>query len=292
MKRILVTGATGFAGSYIACFLKASGYDVYGLTRQKNSADKSFFPMICQDLAVPLSVDMDFDAIVHTAAAHPGCPITQLKRDNIDTMQNIIDFSREHSVSKIIFLSSVSVYGTIKTDVINEETDIINPDAYGLSKRIAELLLLEQSQIEGVCLRLPGLFGVNAKHSWLVETVYKICTGQDITIYSPDFLTNNFVYIKDLAKYVHILLSNNNAPRVCLLGAKQKISILDLVLAVKERAQSPSKIHIGKTIKSPFSLDIQKAISYGYHSVSPLEMISDYFACMNSNGMEAKNHGV
>lgn len=287
MKRILVTGVKGFAGNYIASFLTKEGHKVYGLARHATTEDDMPFPILCHDLAFPLSLDMDCDVIVHTAGAHPGCSVVQLKRDNIDAMQNIIDFAHKHNVSRIIFLSSVSVYGTIFVNAVNEDTSITDPDAYGLSKRLAELLLLDQSQIEGICLRLPGLFGINANHSWLVDTTQRICKGKDVTIYSPEFLSNNFVYIKDLAKFIQVLLEKQVVPPVCLLGAEEKISIFNLVQSIKEKANSPAKIHFGKSLKPSFSLDVQKALSCGYKPMAPLEMISDFFADRNSNGMEA-----
>jgi len=42
-----------------------------------------------------------------------------------------------------IYLSSLSIYGTISDAVVGESTPLVNPDAYGLTKYLGELLLRE-----------------------------------------------------------------------------------------------------------------------------------------------------
>lgn len=284
--KILVTGAAGFAGAHIAASLCESGYEVIGIMRRK--PDKQYpFRVLVHDLSQPFELVEPVDAIVHTAGAHPGSAVSQLKKDNIDTMQNLIGIACKHAIPKVVYLSTVSVYGEIHSAAIDENSDITNPDVYGATKYLAEQLLLEQAGICGVCLRLPGIFGFGATKSWLVNTTRQICAGNDVTIYAPNFLSNNFVYIKDLARFIDILLSKKETVHsIYLLGAQQKIAISDLVFEIKRQAKSKSEIHIGKALKAPFSLDVRRAVSSGFCSMPPLTMIADYFERRNTLVME------
>lgn len=284
--KILVTGVAGFAGGYIAKFLYAKGHDVIGVVRRY--ADMKYpFQVVVHDLSSPLNIIEPIDVIVHAAGVHPGNTVSCLKHNNVDTMQTIIDFAKRHETSKVIYLSTVSVYGTIRSDSVNEDTDIINPDLYGMTKYLAEQLLLEQYEINGICLRLPGIFGYGATRSWLVNTTQKICEGKDVTIYAPDFLSNNFVYVKDLAKFICTLLSEKISESIYLLGAQQRISISDLVFGIKNEAKSNSMIHIGVVEKRPFFLDVRKAVDKGFCSVPPLEMVAEYFKQMKQLNLGA-----
>ncbi len=280
--KILVTGAAGFAGTNIAASLCERGYEVIGIMRRK--PDKQYpFRELVHDLSQPFELGEPIDAIVHTAGAHPGSTVAQLKKDNIDTMQTLIGVACKYAIPKVIYLSAVSVYGEIHSTVIDENSDIMNPDAYGATKYLAEQLLLEQAGICGVCLRLPGIFGFGATKSWLVNTTRQICAGNNVTIYAPNFLSNNFVYIKDLARFIDILLSKKETVHsIYLLGSQQKIAISDLVFEIKKQAKSQSGIHIGKALKVPFSLDVRRAAGSGFRSTPPLKMIADYFERRNT----------
>ena len=274
--KILVTGAAGFAGSYIAASLYGNGHEVIGLMR-KSPHGACPFRVLVHDLSQPFEIAESIDAIVHTAGAHPGSTVAQLKRDNIDTMQNIVAFARRHMIPKVIYLSTISIYGTVQSDFINEDTDIINPNVYDVTKYLAERLLLEQTGIHGICLRLPGIFGYGATKSWLVNITKQICADRGVTIYAPDFLSNNFVYVKDLANFVGLLLSKENTESIYLLGAQQRITVLDLVYGIKQQARSSAEIHIGDAPKVPFFLDVRRAVDSGFCSTTPLEMVADYF---------------
>lgn len=274
--RVLVTGAAGFAGYHIANSLAANGHSVTGMARTPKPSLASF-TLIGHDLSEPILLDADFDVIVHAAGSHPGGSALQLKRDNIDAMENIVDFAERRRIPKIIFLSSISVYGQIRDDVVNEETCIINPDIYGLSKYVAEKILRDSRHVKGVCLRLPGIVGSGAKYAWLNSVVEQMRRNVRVRIHSSKFLTNNFIHIDDLAKFVDILVKKETSHEIFVLGMHKKIAIKDCVEFIKACSGSKSEIEIYNTATKNFSLDIMRAHENGFSSMSPEEAIRKLF---------------
>ena len=80
--RVLVTGASGFSGSYVAAALAQKGFDVTGLYRSALGFAASHeglrgLTLIHTDLARVADLTGPFEAIVHTAATSPGSGITE-----------------------------------------------------------------------------------------------------------------------------------------------------------------------------------------------------------------------
>lgn len=150
MRRILVTGATGFAGSHlIDHLLTLSDYEIHGTTR-KSSADTSF-----PDSVILHSVDLENkDAVRHLIqtirptevyhlAAQASVPLS-IKNPagtfhaNIDSQINLFESLRDEGLdeTKILLVSSAEVYGYIKPEdlPINENTPHRPANPYAVSK--------------------------------------------------------------------------------------------------------------------------------------------------------------
>ena len=277
MKEILITGVAGFAGRRIAEYLQSAGFNVCGVVRNRKGADYPF-PTIEQDLSEPIECQQKFDAIVHAAGKHPGSTMDELKRNNIDAMSNLIEFARTHGVRKIIYLSTTNVNGEIRAEEIDERTDVLNPDPYGLSKYVAELLLKECKELEGVSLRLPGIVGAGAQRSWLPSVFDKFKRNETVTIYSPEFEINNFVHVEDIAKFIEILLKRSDKYLTFVLGTSERMSVRDCVETLKSTLDTKSVIEIGEPKKAPFALNVEHALAYGFSPRRPRDLIFDSFA--------------
>ena len=284
-KRILVTGAGGVIGSAIERYLRNAGYQVVGICRTiKNSAD---LQRIALDLSKPFEIDGQFDAIIHAAGKVPNrrqekwCydqqQFLQYKHCNVDIMENIIDFAIKHSVKRIIYLSSIGVYGDIIDPIINEDSRHINLDAYGMTKYMGEIILQECSQIQGVSLRMPGVICPNTKGVWLTNVIDMLIKNQDITIYTPDFSTKNFVWIDDLCFFIRRLLELPSWKYdTLLLGCKEGATIQQIVNTIIDYTASRSLIHIDNSLRQPFCIDATRAFEMGYQSLTPIEIIKEY----------------
>lgn len=165
--KILVTGAGGFAGRNIVQYFASQGeHRVVGTYRRHRPDTITNAEMLQLELSDEIDIDGNFDAIIHTACARPGKGHTfrTFKRDNIDSMEQLIAFAQKKGIKTFINLSTKSVYGEgfRSEDELHEDADKKNQDAYGLTKYAAECLLKDETDMNGISLRLPGISGPGA----------------------------------------------------------------------------------------------------------------------------------
>ena len=272
--RVLVTGAGGFVGRCVAEYLYTSGIDVVGTVHSRGI--DSMFGTVRLDLA-EVWPDMGlFDAIIHIAGSVPyrEKDFRVYKRNNVDTMERLIAYAKEHGISRVVFFSTIGIYGEFREARLDEHSDRINPEAYGLTKYMAECLLQAEEAIESISLRMPGIIGYGGRGVWLSETVEKFRRHEPVTIYAPDFATRNFVWAEDLAKFIIRLLQTEkwSDPVVCL-ASHEKATVRALVEEIKRRTGSRSEIIVDNRLRTPFCIDDSRAVAMGYTSISPLEMV-------------------
>jgi len=171
--RVLVTGATGFIGSALACYLFSQGMQIRALTRNRHHPNVQryshyewiFGDLLEQDSLTTLCDDVDF--VFHAAgfahASKNNEPHFQQKHHQINfeaTMQ-LAKLAIKSTVARFIFFSSVKACAE-KKSCIDENWVAMPTDAYGQSKRAAEEKLL-QLPMEVAILRLSLVYGVGWK---------------------------------------------------------------------------------------------------------------------------------
>ncbi|MBQ6773900.1 MAG: NAD(P)-dependent oxidoreductase [Synergistaceae bacterium] len=284
--KILVTGAGGYLGSAVAEYLSCSGFDVTGTFRHKKPVCS--YRLVCADLSEPLNLNEDFDVIVHTAGEKPvrkselaeyqHQDFISFKKNNIDSMHNILRFAENHRVRKIIYLSTIGVYGQIRGKILTENSDIVNPDAYGITKYAAEMILNSSRLVQGINLRLPGVISKDANGIWLANVIRKMQCNEKIVVYSPDFVTKNFVWINDLCRFIKILAESNENFKydTVLIACKEGISVRNMISLMLKLTKSKSEIVIDNSVRTPFCIDASRAHDMGYVSLSPEEIAKEY----------------
>lgn len=272
--RVLVTGAGGFAGRKTADALHASGFDVVGTVHSREI--DAPFETVRLNLAEVWPDMGGFDAIVHTAGSlpHRTTAYHAHMRNNVDTMRQLIDYGKTRGIRRVVNFSTIGVYGEFRTKMVDEETERINPDAYGMTKYLAECLLREAEGIESISLRMPGILGDGARGVWLTNTIEKFRRGEPVRIYTPDFSTRNFVWNEDLAAFVVRLLRMESWKYdVLCLAARETTTVREIVQRIQRWTESSSEIIEDDCLRLPFCLDDTRAVEMGYTSISPLEMV-------------------
>ena len=112
MKKILITGARGFLGSYVVKHFKARGYQTYGIGHEVTSSDESCISSldywITGDVSLHaiLEFNQTFDVIVHCAGGGSvGFSIENPDIDfkkTVDSTREILEFMRVLSCSTYI----------------------------------------------------------------------------------------------------------------------------------------------------------------------------------------------
>jgi len=168
MKKILITGATGFLGSRLVEKISTiKGLEILATGRTlktPNISNKSNLEYVLgnlEDIKFIDSLTNGVDAIIHTAAlsSQMGNP-KDFHSTNIEVTKHLLIAAKAKRVKKFIFISSPSVYFRFKHQLELKESDILPKpiNSYSYSKREAEKLV-ESSGIPYVILRPRALIG-------------------------------------------------------------------------------------------------------------------------------------
>ena len=161
---ILISGSSGFLGSYICKFLHKSSINYCSIGRSKSD-------ILC-DLSVSVpKLRQKFDIIIH-AAGKAHVISKNLKDDDdflivnvIGTLNLIKGIEESGSLPKyFVYISSVSTYGKEFGLNIPETAELLAKDSYGKSKLEAEKLIINWCKLNNVVftiLRLPLIVGAN-----------------------------------------------------------------------------------------------------------------------------------
>lgn len=281
--RILVTGAGGYIGTEVACRLTAHRCTVVAAARSPHSPGcrrllgVPEIDLVHFDLAQPWpAIDGPFDLIFHAGGrSEPrGCSIADYTKDNVTATQRLTDFAAAAG-SPVVFCSSVSVYGEVVDAVVDEATAVRNPEPYGMTKRLAEMMLAERSPaFSSLSIRLPGVLGPGAETPWLAAVLRQARGNGEIRIYNPKVGFNNAVHVADLASWLASLAEHGLAGSdVVTLGARGRMNVEEVVRKVVDATGSKAKIREVCTDRRSFTISIDRACNrYGYRPMDIAEM--------------------
>jgi len=293
-EHILVTGASGFSGALICKHLLTKGYHITAVM----GCNKSLLPLstksysnlkiVSADLSQDFSIPNGISTVVHTAArsAWTGVTTEDMVRDNVIATQNLINSALETGVSRFIQFSSLSVYGQIEADVVDQNTPIFNPDVYGVTKHLCEQMLESAATGTMSCLaiRLPGIIGPGSLRNWLSTSLARAKRGEDLSVYNKTAKFNNAVHINDLAVFIEKIINNgwlgyDAGP----LGAGGLTSAGEVVKMLVHAGGNKSKIITDNFPKKSYTISSDWAIQkYEYQPTYITEMIEKFIIENNS----------
>jgi nucleoside-diphosphate-sugar epimerase len=179
--KIVITGGAGFLGQRLARQLLSLG-SLPNRDGQPQAISKIMLVdvLAAPDLNDPLieqitgdiadasllarAIDAGTDVVFHLAAivsGHAEADFDLGMRVNLDASRLVLERCRASgSVPRVIFTSSVAVFGGDLPAVIQENTALNPQSSYGIQKAIAELLLQDYTRkgfIDGRVLRLPTI---------------------------------------------------------------------------------------------------------------------------------------
>ena len=187
MKKILVTGISGFIGQYLSKELIKLNWSVRGTVRKLDSFtikqhNLEFFPIDNIDGKTNWNKALEnIDYVIHCAGkAHEmnkDKDLNYYQSINTNGTIRLAEYSAKAGVKRLIFLSSIKVYGEssnkfdsdkkVTQNKIFKHDDLPDPkDFYALSKLKAEKALWEisnKTDLEVVVLRLPLVYGQGVK---------------------------------------------------------------------------------------------------------------------------------
>lgn len=237
--KILITGSSGFLGKIIKANLK----DYFVCELNRNSGDYRY----SLEKEIP-KFDNNFDLVVHAAGKAHSIPKTEIEINefyqvNVEGTQNLLKGLEENKLPMyFVFISSVSVYGADVGKLINEETELLAKDPYGLSKIKSELLVKEwckSNNIVCTILRLPLLVGENAPGN-LGAMIKSIKKGYYFNI-GGGKAKKSMVLAKDVANVISIVAPIGGIYNLTD-GFHPKFKDLSTIIALKNKKSKPKNI--------------------------------------------------
>ncbi len=281
---VVVTGAGGFVGGYLARWFASRGYPVAATVRRVRPS--SGFPpgvsVLPGDLRQPGLLPDRFDVLIHCAAETPSTCADpgELLASNVEAARMLFAQARAARARAVVFLSSMSVYGDITVPVVTEALPPVDPNPYGRSKAEGEALLEAAAASglpSGLSIRLPGTVGRGSHDNFLSEALARARRGETLTARHPDALFNNIVFVGDLACFLEAWI---NAPRpgytVTNLAASEPMTFRALFAHVFACLRLPERIQYETTGKSPFLISTDRARALGYHAPTVTESVSAF----------------
>lgn len=167
--RILVTGATGMIGRPVLARLRQQGHETIAYVRKpipNEGGTVVELGDICNADQLRAVLDRHKpDCVIHLAALLQfACEEDprQAVDINVTGTVNLLEACRHHGVSRVVFGSSIAVYGQ-RSDIMREDdSPTTNISVYGETKRLGEVIGMRYHALGGpefVALRYSGVFG-------------------------------------------------------------------------------------------------------------------------------------
>jgi nucleoside-diphosphate-sugar epimerase len=215
--KILITGASGFIGSFIVEEALRRGFETWAAVRKSSS--KAFlqdprihFIELNLDSEVQLTeqlTGLQFDYVVHAAGVTKCLDPNDFHRINTEGTQHLVHVLQalQMRLQRFVYISSLSIMGAIREEQPYQEIcegDKAQPNtAYGRSKLEAEKWLDTTHDLPYVILRPTGVYGPRERDYYMM---FKSIKGHtDFAVgYQPQDIT--FVYVTDVVQAVFLAL--------------------------------------------------------------------------------------
>lgn len=303
-KNFLITGASGLVGSCLIDTLLllndkySLNLNVYALFRNNESfitrfpsyENNKFLHKIIGDIyEIELtSLDLSLDYIIHTASnTHPKLyaenPVETMVL-NFDGTRKILDLAKQNLGSKLLFLSTLEVYGE-DSDVNKFKEDdygyinILSPrSAYPESKRACETLCIAYSKefnINSVIARLGYIYGPTVKLTSSkadVQFLNNALNHENIVMKSKGDQTRSYCYVVDVVSaLLTLLLKGQNSEAYNIANKNSNVTLKDFaqnladISGVKLTFENPSEIEkLGYSTVKNSMLDATKLENLGW----------------------------
>jgi len=248
IKKIIVTGGSGFLGKHLLRALNKASYQVKNIDLRDNPEFETVIADV-RDTEKMLQEVKDADMVFHLASlieAGESVEKPQKYIDyNIDGTLSVLEAMRTNGIKTFIFSSSAAVYGEPIKVPIKEDDRTMPVNPYGMTKLAMEALLssyVEAHGFTGIALRYFNLYGPGEHHEpethAMPRFIKQIYEDKEVTVWGSGEHKRDYVHVRDIvnAHLKAIKLAENQPEKYHYmnLSAEAPASVLDIVYAVEK----------------------------------------------------------
>jgi UDP-glucose 4-epimerase len=262
---VLATGGAGFIGSHLADRLAGEGHHVLVFDNEATGRRENVSAAVRYmqgDVTRPADLESAFgtglDAVCHIAGQVSLIrsftdPVVDL-RTNVEGTVNVLQLCVKYRVPRLLYASSMTVYG--HTDVLPtpEETPCQPVSYYGITKYAAERYVRTTAErvdlgfdFHVTCFRMYNVYGPrqaldNPYQGVLGIFLGNLLRGEPLTIFGDGGQSRDFIYIRDVVDgWVGALENPASYGKSINLGSGKRLSInyvADAVLSAFDRTRT------------------------------------------------------
>ena len=241
-KNVLITGGSGFIGSYVVDALVKNKYKVTILDlNQPKRKDVKFIQGSILDKSIIRSALKNINIIFHLAAVSD---ITKVKKIPVKTIKTnilgttfLLEGARNANIDRFVFASSIYSYGAAG-------------NLYTTSKTASELIIKNYKLIYGqkfTILRYATAYGPRNREVDAVSIfVRRALKNLDLIIHGNGQQKRNYVCAEDLGYGSLFALEKKATNKIITLVSKRDTKIIDLARMIIKITKSKSKIFFDK----------------------------------------------
>ena len=247
MKRILVTGGTGFVGKIVVARLLADNFVVRMATRssmpetlkQEHVVVGSIGPNTKWEKAL-----QGVDAVVHLAArAHvmydsASDPLTAFRTVNTAGTRRLVETIMAEGPRPLVFISSLKAMGEFSgQQPFTEATPPKPVDPYGISKREAEIMI-QESGIPAIILRSPLIYGPGVRGNF--RSLLDLCWRRLPLPLGSVHNRRSLIGVQNLAGAIAVALHKPEITGTYLVHDGETVSTTELIRAIGKALNRPA----------------------------------------------------
>jgi UDP-glucuronate 4-epimerase len=253
-------------------FLDSPGYRLYGL----DLCDYNSLKQVFENHKITHIVHLAALAGVRPSTLHP----ILYQKNNGESTVNLLDLAHRYQVSKFVFASSSSVYGSRSVVPFRETEDISKPiSPYAATKVAGEAMIhafYNIHKIPSVCLRFFTVYGPGQRPDLAIHKFSKlIATGREIEIYGDGSAKRDFTYIADIMDGVLKAIDLDCGFEIFNLGEFHTTDVNTLVTLLENQIGKKALIKYCPPIPGDVPItcaDISKSKSFlGYNPQTPID---------------------
>ena len=209
--KVSIIGGSGFVGSNLAkLFIKNNiNFQILDIVKSKHFQEKYIQGDIRNNNELKQIADSDI--LIHLAAVHRDDvkPLSLYDEINVEGSRNICKLAEENGINKIIFTSSVAVYGFAKPNT-NENGEINYFNDYGRTKYLAEEVFIDWYNKDPinrtlVIIRPTVIFGKGNRGN--VYNLLNQINSKKFAMFGNGENIKSMAYVKNVAAFIYHSLS-------------------------------------------------------------------------------------